>query len=131
MSVDDTTHKKARRRRTIKNGIINIDDVSIESGPGNINWRRIAKKKLTDRELGMLYKRQQILDKLITAAFLQFNQRNSFDFDICINIYKEKIRPKLVNPQSAIMSLCAQSIANLLKNWKGYAPVNKEIPLFR
>eukprot|EP01083_Nonionella_stella_P234574 825674_1 len=132
MSVDDTTHKKARRRRTIKNAIVNID-ASTESGPENINWRRIAKKKLTNRELGMLYKRQQILDKIITASILQFIERNSttFDFNICFNIYKDKIRQKLVNPQSAIMSLCAQSIANLLKNWKGYTPISKDIPLFR
>eukprot|EP01083_Nonionella_stella_P037507 102258_1 len=135
MSVDTTnrTHKKPRRRRTINNAMVNTQDVSIEPGAENINWRRIAKKKLTDRELRMLYKRQQVVDKLITAALVQFIQRNSstFDFSVCINIYKDKIRPKLINPQSAIMSLCAQSIANLLENWKGYSPISKDIPLFR
>eukprot|EP01083_Nonionella_stella_P164379 543800_1 len=135
MSVDTTnrTYKKPRRRRTINNAMVNTQDVSIAPGAENINWRRIAKKKLTDRELRMLYKRQQVVDKLITAAIVQFIQRNSstFDFNVCINIYKDKIRPKLINPQSAIMSLCAQSIANLLKNWKGYTPISKDIPLFR
>eukprot|EP01083_Nonionella_stella_P037506 102257_1 len=135
MSVDITnrTYKKPRQRRTINNAIVNTQDVSIAPGAENINWRRIAKKKLTDRELRMLYKRQQVVDKLITAAIVQFIQRNSstFDFNVCINIYKDKIRPKLINPQSAIMSLCAQSIANLLENWKGYSPISKDIPLFR
>eukprot|EP01084_Bolivina_argentea_P066941 122027_1 len=125
--------KKARRKRTIKNYIVDLDDVSVAAGPEYINWVRIAKKKLLYRELVLLRKRQCILDQLVRGAIQQFitdRKWNTFDLRICLDVYEKQIRYRLVHSQSAIMSSGAKSMGNLLQQWKGYKP-QKQIASFR
>eukprot|EP01083_Nonionella_stella_P048130 128879_1 len=116
------THKKTRRQRTINNASIDIDDVFIGSGLGYINWLKIAKKKLMDRELIMLHKRQMILDALVISSIRQMahDNPNTFNVQICFHVYQSEIRHKLIDSQSAIMSLCALSISKMLQKWNGY-----------
>eukprot|EP01084_Bolivina_argentea_P174100 301570_1 len=124
--------KKARKRRTIKNAVVNIDDVFIARGEANVNWLSIAKDKLTDRELKILRKRQRILDQNIITALYQFIQdnKNTFDFNVCIDIYNQEIRRKLISPQSAIISVCSQAIADILHKSRG-CKTEKHNGLFR
>eukprot|EP01084_Bolivina_argentea_P146587 256621_1 len=68
-------------------------------------------------ELQKLHKCQQILDHLMIGAIEQFTQANKtvFNFNICIDVYKQEVRHKLTSSQSAIMSLCARSMINALQ----------------
>eukprot|EP01083_Nonionella_stella_P168071 566374_1 len=132
--IRSNSRKKSRQRRTVKNAIVRVDDVFAASGLQNANWLPIAKKKLTDRELAILRNRQQKMDQIIISTIRQFicDHKNTFNFGDCLNIYDKEIRYNLINPQSAIMSLCAQSIANTLCKWKGYkTKKNTPIRLFR
>eukprot|EP01083_Nonionella_stella_P201741 737737_1 len=124
---------RTRKPREIKNTIIELDDVRIPSGFQNMNWLPIARQKLIVRELRILYNRQQILDRLVIATIQQFvhDNQTKFNFTLCMDIYKQEIRHKLVSSQSAIMSLYAHSIGNTVQKWKGYKPDKEEIHSFR
>eukprot|EP01083_Nonionella_stella_P186522 683017_1 len=126
-------NKKPRKPREIKNPIVNIDDVSISHGFENMNWIKIAKQKLAVRELRRLHYRQQLMDQLVIDTIQQFTHDNktTFDFSICLTIYHREIRQKLLNPQSAIMSLFLQSIGIVLGKWKGYKPKTNDVHSFR
>eukprot|EP01083_Nonionella_stella_P177436 623646_1 len=105
------TQKKSRKQRTIKNGIVNVDDVHIGCGLGNINWLKIAKQKLTQRELILLRTRQGTLDRLIIDVIQTFTDSNVNQFNL--NAYQTGIRDQLLHPQSVIMSRCSQYIAGV------------------
>eukprot|EP01083_Nonionella_stella_P257264 880758_1 len=127
-------YKKPRKQREIKNPVINIDDVFIAPGSEHFNWLEIARKKLTDRELITLRRRQRILDRFVIDGIQEFVDANKlmnpFNFSICIDIYQKEIRHKLINPHSAIVSLFALSIGNALQKWKG-CKTEKDIHSFR
>eukprot|EP01083_Nonionella_stella_P102696 292330_1 len=94
---------------------------------------RIYKNKLIVRELRILHKRQLILDQIVIGAIQQLahDNKNILDLNIFIAIYKQQIRHRFTSSQSAIMSLCAHSIGNILEKWKGYKPDKKVIHSFR
>eukprot|EP01084_Bolivina_argentea_P077912 141378_1 len=124
------TQKKSRKQRTIKNGIVNVDDVHIGCGLGNINWLKIAKQKLTQRELTLLRKRQATLDRLIINAIQSFADPDVNQFNL--DTYQTGIRDQLIHPQSLIIGRCSQYIAAVLHKWNGYKPKNEgEIRYFR
>eukprot|EP01084_Bolivina_argentea_P077914 141381_1 len=126
------TQKKSRKQRTIKNGIVNVDDVHIGCGLGNINWLKIAKQKLTQRELILLRTRQGTLDRLIIDVIQTFTDSNVNQFNL--NAYQTGIRDQLLHPQSVIMSRCSQYIAGVLHKWNGYKPqkdIDEKIRFFR
>eukprot|EP01083_Nonionella_stella_P144704 452254_1 len=127
-------YKKPRKQREIKNPVINIDDVFIAPGSEHFNWLEIVRKKLTDRELITLRRRQRILDRFVIDGIQEFVDANKlmnpFNFSICIDIYQKEIRHKLINPHSAIVSLFALSIGNALQKWKG-CKTEKDIHSFR
>eukprot|EP01083_Nonionella_stella_P089445 249545_1 len=124
------TQKKSRKQRTIKNGIVNVDDVRIRGGLGNSNWLKIAKQKLTQRELILLRKRQGTLDRLIIDTIQTFTDPNMNQFNF--NAYQTGIRDQLIHPQSIIMRRCSQYIVGVLHKWNGYKPQkDEEIRFFR
>eukprot|EP01083_Nonionella_stella_P302320 1041844_1 len=124
------TQKKPRKQRIIKNGIVNVDNVHIGRGLRNANWLKIAKQKLTQRELTLLRKRQATLDRLIINAIQSFADPDVNQFNL--DTYQTGIRDQLIHPQSLIIGRCSQYIAAVLHKWNGYKPKNEgEIRYFR
>eukprot|EP01083_Nonionella_stella_P150209 478127_1 len=127
--------KSSRKPRIINNGIVAVDDVSIAAGVKNINWLRIARYKLLQRELILLRKKQKVLDRVIMNTLQTFTNETTkhfrfSPFHACVEIYQSQIQHKLVTVECAIMRQCAQSIANILRNWKGFKP-DSQSPSFR
>eukprot|EP01084_Bolivina_argentea_P116181 206478_1 len=78
MTMQNTDHVKSRKPRTIKNGIVNIDDVLIGPGEGMTNWVKIAKHKLKERERILIQRRLHICVNIIITSIRQFTaQHNS------------------------------------------------------
>ena len=75
-STSKKTSKKKRKQRTIKNGIVNVDDVTVEPGEGYINWIPYVKAKLKEREVKLMRLRMRILQSVIEASLEQFAQQN-------------------------------------------------------
>ena len=69
--------KKTRKKRTINNGLIDIDDISIEAGFKFINWTPIVRKKLKQREMVLLQKRLKICNDIIISSIHHFTQQNN------------------------------------------------------
>eukprot|EP01083_Nonionella_stella_P117651 350882_1 len=92
--IRSNSRKQSRRRRTVKNAIVKVDDVFAASGLQNVHWLAIAKQKLTDRELAILRNRQQKLDQIIISTIRQFicEHKNTFNFGDCCDIYNKEIR---------------------------------------
>eukprot|EP01083_Nonionella_stella_P243318 847958_1 len=129
-SYPHKTQKKPRKQRIIKNGIVNVDNVHIGRGLRNANWLKIAKQKLTQRELTLLRKRQATLDRLIINAIQSFADPDVNQFNL--DTYQTGIRDQLIHPQSLIIGRCSQYIAAVLHKWNGYKPKNEgEIRYFR
>eukprot|EP01083_Nonionella_stella_P146418 460438_1 len=138
--------KKERKERTIINGIIDIDDVSVGAGIDYINWAKIARIKLRQRELILLQKRQEACNQTINAAIQQFTSHCIQRFVVHPNrnigipiyemerenliMYLQDVQYKIIASNSNIMRRCRQSITDLLVAWDGYKPRN-ELRSFR
>eukprot|EP01083_Nonionella_stella_P005021 14630_1 len=134
---------KERKERIIKNGIVEIDDVSVAPGIDYRHWTKIARIKLRERELILLQKRQEACNQIINAAIQQFTSHCIQRFqthNVGIPIYKmerdnlslylQYTKHKVTALNSNIMRRCRQSITGLLVAWDGYKP-KTEVRSFR
>eukprot|EP01083_Nonionella_stella_P173439 598252_1 len=82
---------KERKERIIKNGIVEIDDVSVAPGTDYKHWVKIARIKLREREVILLQKRQEACNQIINAAIQQFTShciQRFQTYNVGIPIYK-------------------------------------------
>eukprot|EP01084_Bolivina_argentea_P278868 476625_1 len=70
-----------RKKRTIKNSLVNIDDVTVEPGCNYINWFPLVKTKLKERATEILKIRFQIIEQTIISSIGQFTLDNSEIFN--------------------------------------------------
>ncbi len=123
---------KTKKTRTIKNGLINIDDVYVEAGLNYVNWIDICRDKLQQREEKLLTVRLQKCDEIIRTSIQQFGKQNTETFDehkSSVHIYVNRM--DLENYQaynqatrafSTILNNYNQSVVKELSIWKGYTP---------
>eukprot|EP01084_Bolivina_argentea_P251353 421554_1 len=126
---------KPKRKRTVKNALVNIEDVSIQPGPHYINWIDICQEKLKEREMKILNQRLQITDKSINSSIRQFIIENTKTFQKHNNVHiyvdrmmKENyqaynsVKDKNNNKFSTIVNNYNQAVTDQLSDWKGYRP---------
>eukprot|EP01084_Bolivina_argentea_P041934 77410_1 len=127
---------KNKRERTVSNGLVNTDDVTIQPGVDYINWIDICRNKLREREMKILDKKLEIFDESIESSIRQFTIENTKTFDkhkgnVHIKVYRmasenseayDSIKDQNNNMFSNIINNCNQSITQQLLNWKGYKP---------
>eukprot|EP01083_Nonionella_stella_P269584 912309_1 len=70
-----------RKQRTIKNSIVNIDNVSIDRGDDYVNWIHIVKQKLLEREISLLQQRREVCDAIIVSMIKMFATHHAEIFD--------------------------------------------------
>jgi len=126
-----STSKKKRKQRTIKNGLVCLDDVIVAPGEGYINWIPSVKAKLKEREVKLLRERMRVLQSVIEMSLEQFAHQNRayfFEFRrkrtiqvsrmaaVNLSVYRQ-----LVTAQSmqSVIAECTCFINATLSKWNG------------
>eukprot|EP00484_Ammonia_sp_Unknown_P026661 CAMPEP_0197036298 /NCGR_PEP_ID=MMETSP1384-20130603/13849_1 /TAXON_ID=29189 /ORGANISM="Ammonia sp." /LENGTH=690 /DNA_ID=CAMNT_0042466465 /DNA_START=262 /DNA_END=2334 /DNA_ORIENTATION=+ len=128
-----------RKPRTIKNGIVDIDDVKIEPGVKYENWIPITREKLGEREATLLNKRVELCMHSIATAITDFYHVNESYFHRNINIEQVKnlnlhiFTDSFINNGDAalIAQQCKAKISEHLDCWKGIQRSKKITASFR
>ena len=124
--------KKVRKRRIIKDGIVDIDDIKIEPGFKYSNWIPIVRNKMSEREHILLKKRIEITNKIIIKALQEFYQKNKQNQILNKNIHNI-FNNKFINGQETnnIILSSKELIIKQLNAWKGVQRSKKTAKLFR
>eukprot|EP01083_Nonionella_stella_P141041 433825_1 len=105
---------KVRKKRTINNSIVDIDNVLIGPGDAYVTWIHIAKQKLLQREVALLRQRREACDGNILTMInmLVRNQCELFDkFNlnayvletIATRIYQQQLQWQIMNDNSPLI----------------------------
>eukprot|EP01083_Nonionella_stella_P122414 368297_1 len=132
---------KVRKKRTINNPIVDIDDVFIGRGDAYVNWMGIAKHKLYKREVALLQQRRDASDTIIGRMIKSFARNQSPLFEkhnlnvkemeaTVTRIYQQQLQSQIMDPKSPLVVRYMESIQKLLTPWNGYHP-KKTIDSFR
>lgn len=129
MTMND---KKVRKRRIIKDGIVDIDDIQIEPGFKYSNWIPIVRGKMSEREHILLKKRIEITNKIILSALQKFYAQNKQN-QILNKGVQSIFNKKFINgqePNNIVLS-SKELIIKQLNAWKGVQRSKKTAKLFR
>eukprot|EP01084_Bolivina_argentea_P278866 476621_1 len=130
---------KNRKKRTINNPLVTIEDITIESGLDYINWISSAKTKLKEREIKLMKIRFHTCQNTIITSIRQFTSENSQVFSRQINppfyiqvnrMQKENYeayRSIIHKTKNIIINTFNESITQQLAIWKGYKPRTENI----
>eukprot|EP01084_Bolivina_argentea_P278870 476627_1 len=128
--------KHNRKKRTIKNALVNVEDITINSGPDFINWLSLTKTKLKEREIKLMKIRLQICLDTIMSAIHTFTSENSHVFHRQhkpqVHIYVNRMEEEnyvayfrtIDTTTHNIINTFTASITQQLSIWKGYKPTN-------
>eukprot|EP01083_Nonionella_stella_P141260 434886_1 len=100
-----------RKQRTIKNSIVNIDNVIVNRGVRFINWIFIARQKLWERECKLLRQRLAACDALFISKIQMFTAEHAELFDsynqdayqtetTAIRAYQRQLQSQITNVNS-------------------------------
>ncbi len=126
-------NKQNKRKRTVKNALINFDNISIEPGACYINWRNAAKSRLIERENKLMDIRLDICEKSIVSSMQQFTTENSTVFGqhipavhITVGRMEQENYVAYCNIKDTtrftIKKSFNKSITQQLSIWNGYKP---------
>mmetsp|Transcript_36358 Transcript_36358/g.32073 ORF Transcript_36358/g.32073 Transcript_36358/m.32073 type:complete len:126 (+) Transcript_36358:136-513(+) len=117
MTMND---KKVRKRRIIKDGIVDIDDIEIEPGFKYSNWIPIVRNKMSEREYILLKKRIEITNEIILDSLKIFYSQNKQNQILNKNI-RDVFNNKFINGQEInnIILSSKELIIKQLDAWKG------------
>ena len=137
----DTMHKKVRQMRTIKNGIVPVDDITIDPGNNFIHWIQPTRDKLSKRESILLQKRIKIIHQIIELSLTQFKtenlsnfqQYNNIQIDTMHSINTRLFNEYFVNGDKAtnIRLKTEKAITKQLEKWRGVQRSKKVVKAFR
>eukprot|EP01084_Bolivina_argentea_P037830 69962_1 len=106
--------QQKKRKRAVRNAFIQLDDVKETAGDNYINWIKITKQKLLERESKLMSLRGNILQTLISEQIKQFkiiNERMKIYIDR--QLYENIINKELIHN-------CVEKLNNkLLIPWNG------------
>jgi len=74
--LSDIQTTRRRRARSVRNSLIDLDDVVCAPGPSFVNWIAITKTKLLQREKELLIRRIDTVKKTVMDTIEQFNQEH-------------------------------------------------------
>eukprot|EP01083_Nonionella_stella_P148244 468916_1 len=122
-----------RKQRTIKNSIVNIDNVSIDRGDDYVNWIHIVKQKLLEREISLLQQRREVCDAIIVSMIKMFATHHAEIFDkynqdayametTATQIYQQQLQSQITDVHSPLIVRYIRSIHQGLTTWNGYHP---------
>jgi len=128
--------KKPRKQRTVKNGIVEVDDVVIAPGIGCTNWIEPVRLKLTERETKLMTTRLGICSTIFlqsVAGFTEANKRYFIDLKHQTTIQVDRM--DRVNHEMAeqylnsaaldrVKNECAESLKKTLSEWTGVKRAN-------
>eukprot|EP01083_Nonionella_stella_P271089 918310_1 len=131
-----------QNQRTIKNSIVNIDNVFVNRGVRFTNWIFIARQKLWERECKLLRQRLATCDALFITKIQMFTAKHADIFDrynqnayqietTAIRAYQRQLQLQITNVNSPLIVRYLESVRSTLKHWDGYHPKKKEIHTFR
>eukprot|EP01084_Bolivina_argentea_P278869 476626_1 len=131
--------KTNRKKRTVKNPLVNTEDITIEPGLNYVNWIPLIKTKLKEREINLTQIRVKLCEDSIMSSIHQFTLEN-------LKVFKKQRKPP-VHIQVGRMETdnleayentidktthniintfnFNESIRQELKIWKGYNPQNR------
>eukprot|EP01083_Nonionella_stella_P030753 84247_1 len=131
-----------RKQRTIKNSIVNIDNVIVNRGFRFKNWIIIARQKLWERECKLLRQRLEKCDTLMISKIQMFTAEHAGIFDsynqdayqtetTAIHCYQKQLQSQITNVNSPLIVGYLKSIQSTLMSWDGYHPTKTVIATFR
>eukprot|EP01083_Nonionella_stella_P121214 364122_1 len=131
-----------QNQRTIKNSIVNIDNVFVHRGFRFTNWIVFARQKLWERECKLLRQRLVKCDALFIPKIQMFTAKHAELFDsynqdafqietTAIRAYQRQLQSQITNLNSPLIVRYLESIRSTLKHWDGYHPTKKVILTFR
>eukprot|EP00485_Elphidium_margaritaceum_P007124 CAMPEP_0202709128 /NCGR_PEP_ID=MMETSP1385-20130828/21258_1 /ASSEMBLY_ACC=CAM_ASM_000861 /TAXON_ID=933848 /ORGANISM="Elphidium margaritaceum" /LENGTH=493 /DNA_ID=CAMNT_0049368295 /DNA_START=213 /DNA_END=1694 /DNA_ORIENTATION=+ len=131
------TSQKKRKQRTIKNGIVNVDDIKIDPGDRYQNWIPEVRKKLGEREGILLAKRMEICHQLVRAALHAFCAQHRHIVtrwsNHCMDTIFSAFDALFVGGErvGCIAVDCQRKIESHLHCWKGVQRSKKKTSTFR
>eukprot|EP01084_Bolivina_argentea_P037828 69958_1 len=106
--------QQKKRKRAVRNAFIQLDDVKETAGDNYINWIKITKQKLLERESKLMSRRANIIQDTINKQIDKFKYVNArMKIYIDIELYENIINQQLLNN-------CLQKLnSKLINPWKG------------
>eukprot|EP01084_Bolivina_argentea_P278865 476620_1 len=123
-----------KKTRKIKNPLVNIEDVIIESGLDYISWIPPARTKLKEREIKLMKLRVQLCENTIISSIHKFTSENAKIFNKQqqpeVHIYVNRMAKEnytaynnaIDNTKNIIINSFNESITQRLSIWQGYKP---------
>ena len=106
-----------RRPRSLKHGLVDLDDVDCVPGPLFINWINITKTKLMEREKQLLIRRIDTIKRTIRDTFEQFNEQYLNNNNIRAVTNLDALLSEI--NMGDFIAPCIEELECELNNWEG------------
>ena len=124
MSESLCVRNKNRKHRTINNGHINIDNIDTSPGINYIEWIRIAKDKLKQREIQLLSVKITEIQRIVNETICP---------SINLNLKNQDHSQKYTISNSLIQSIFDEFLFPAIDRWSGVHidRIKKQLTKFR